>query len=244
LKATRRHDLKENELARDLGRAGEFIRRYLQWLVGGLVAIVVIIAIIFYASHRRQADRQEHWQRFAALSAIAETPRSDIAGLRLLAEQTPQKALAAWAYVKLGESIYSELRQRHCELDEQARQILKDEAREAFTTVLSQYGVYSEAVGQANLGLARLAENDGQFDAAREAYQQVLDSGSRAGLLALQQAGAKLQQLKNTPRHVEFAASAPAESAPEQVPAADTQPADEAGAPHTRPTTGPAAQLG
>lgn len=66
MKSERRHELKENVLAKDLGKAEQFVReKWKALLLGVLVVVVLILGVTNFIHSRRQA-RQGELQRYAA----------------------------------------------------------------------------------------------------------------------------------------------------------------------------------
>ena len=45
MKSERRHELKENVLASELGRLRDLLNRYGNWIMGAVLAVVVIVAM-------------------------------------------------------------------------------------------------------------------------------------------------------------------------------------------------------
>lgn len=231
MKATRRHDLKENELARDLGKAGEFLRGHFRAVVGVIVAVILVLAGVLYARNRVKLNRQEEWRNFYVLSAGGADPAGARDKLRRLAETTAQEALAVWGHLRVGQSAYGELCARADQDDPAEADRLARQARGAFELVISDYGSYRQAVALAHLGLGRLAETQGDLEAAREAYTRAAEQTGGSATLAALQANERLLKLGSLGGSVRFSPTAPVEAA------------DDAGtlAPATQPVTQPAA---
>ena len=65
MKAKRRHELKENVLAHELGLLRGLFKKYGNWILGALVAAVVIFLIVRYFSGREQRRLQEAVAHFS-----------------------------------------------------------------------------------------------------------------------------------------------------------------------------------
>lgn len=242
MKAKRRHDLKENELAKDLDKAKVFFELHWKWLVGGLVAVVAIIGLIFLIVDRTKTNRQEEWQRFHALVMAAQVEPSEKIreDLRGLAAQTGQDDLAAWAYLQAGKTAYAELMYKYVQLDPQAREKLAAETTQAYEKVISSYSSNVAATGAAHLGLGLLAETQGQMDKAKDQYNKAIVLGARGARVSADQATVRLKGLRELSSPIALAPGEPPApaGAAETAPSAGSQPttsSQPAAAPATQP---------
>ncbi len=223
MKATRRHDLQENELAKTLGDAVAYLRQNANWIVGGVVAVVVVALLVWYGFNQRTVTRQKQWQRYFALSngvqyqgrqtgaeaqSIPTRLRQD---LLELAGETSQQNLAAWANVQIGYSGFEELTRRRTDLDAAAVDVLAGETRSGYERVIANYPAQTPAVGEAHLGLGKLLESLRNFDGARSEYQAVLAMEGKVEPLTISQAHSRLGELGKWSEPVVFPASAPAQ---------------------------------
>lgn len=169
MKSERRHELMENELAKDLDKASEFVKAYWQWLVGGLAGLVAVIAIVVFSLNHATVSRQRQWADYTALSAAggSQAVRQELASL---ADRAGSDALEAWTTLRLGQAAYEELVLNWHELDENARQQLRRQASEAYQAVLASHADNVLAVATARVGLGVLAETMGEYDLAAEEY--------------------------------------------------------------------------
>jgi hypothetical protein len=222
VKSTRRHDLQENELARSIGDAAQFLRQYANWLVGGLVAIIVVALLVWYGINQRNVTRQKQWQRYFALSnsvqyqgrmtgpeaqAMPARVRQDLAEL---AGETSQQSLAAWTNIQIGYSAFDELTRRRTELGAVDVDLLAGDTRQAYERVISNYPAQIAPVAEAHLGLGKLNETLSNFDAARQQYEAVVAMEGKIEPLTVSQARARLADMGKYSEPVVFPASAPA----------------------------------
>ena len=208
MKASRRHDLKENVLAKDLGKAGHFVRKYRRLVLGGLLGVIVVVVVVLYASSSRSTSRQMEWRHYWASSGDNGGPARQ--QLWDLAEGTSQRGLAAWTYLRIGQAAYSQLCRQLYDLPAAEREQLTKEARDAYDLVLSGYGDFVATTAEAHLGLGRLAETVRDFPAARAAYERASDLSSKGAALSAVQAEWQLARLNDLRVVVNFPASAPA----------------------------------
>lgn len=223
MKATRRHDLQDNVLARRLGGAVAFARKNLNWIVAGVLAAVVLVALVFYAIHQRRATRQAEWNNYRSLAesidAVPLLPEAEARALpgrtreqlRQLVQDTAQEELAAWATVQIGRAAYQELRLLQSQLDQSGVELLASEVRQAYERVLAAYAAHAEPLAQAHLGLGLLAETLGDLETARQHYQAVVAMEGKALPMTVLRANQKLLDLGKWAEPVVFPSTAPAE---------------------------------
>lgn len=243
MKATRRHDLQENELARSLGDAVQFARQNANWIIGGIVAVLVVLLLVWYVMSQRQEGRQKQWQRYEALSNAVlvqgrirgpesqSLPPRTRQELTQLASETSQPNLAAWANVQIGYSAFEELTRRRADLEAADVDLLAGEARQAYERVIANYPAQAAAVGEAHMGLGKLAESLNDFDTARKQYSAVVAMEGKAQPLTISMARSRLSELGKLAEPVVFPASAPSTELPESPLVV----------PVTTPASGPAA---
>ena len=230
MKATRRHDLMENELAKDIGKLTLFMKKYSGAVMGGLVAVVLVVLVITYVIGQSSRARQLQWQQYSQLSEQARLQSTDRTGetvdaaeqtrrdLQKLAKTASEPDLAAWAYLRAGQAAYAQVRLRLPELDETSRQALIEEARADFQIVTTKHTKNVNALAEATLGLGLLAETAGDYEKARELYNQAKNLGAKGAKLAAFQAGLNLQRLKEPAALKGFAQGTPPQPAPLEIP--------------------------
>lgn len=158
MKAERRHELHENELAQALEKAKAYLDAHgkrLALIVGGaLVLVIVVSTIMRSASESRSRD----WARYSDLVSGAsktELPQV-VTDLQALADATHDPALALSALGRSGELALT------LTLDaannDDARKYT-DQAELAFKQLQARFSQYPLARGVALCGLATVAEN-------------------------------------------------------------------------------------
>lgn len=221
MKAERRHDLQENELAKDIGKSVEFIRTHLNKILIAIAAVVLVIAAILYVVNSRRSARQADWSSYQAYVVAAENWMGEDmfseepgdaadrarANFRALAEQTDEEAIAAWSYVYIGRLAYAEMLQR-LHGDAAAAEALARQATEAYQQAISGYGEeFPSAAAAARIGLGLIASSQRDLAAARQQYQQAVAAGEPFLATIAQR---QLDALPGLEEPVEFPASAPA----------------------------------
>jgi hypothetical protein len=242
VKSKRRHDLKENELAKDIGRVGQFFRKHLNTILVATLGLVIVVALVIMLVNRRSARKQDEWRAYGNL--VSQTDLTNIGdtrdGFESLAADTGQEALAGWANFELGTTIHTQLRTEYYKLDEAGRKKLVDQADEAFRKALSSADDFPTQAAAARVGLGLLAQTDGRFNEASENFEAAAAMGDK-GIMPLAAFGKQVaQQAAQLDRSIVFQPGrAPIPDMPEtqapELPEAASQPETQ---PQTQP--GPA----
>ena len=225
MKSKRRHELQRNVLNAELGRIVTFVKRRGTHLAGGLLLVaVVIFVIVGLARGRRGDDEQRQTQFHQALEMGSQDMLDEerrIGVYKSLAEQTSDLKLASLAAVAVGDTYATMLAVGRTQMSDTEVSERADQAAEWYNKTIAEFADHPIAVAKAHFGLAKLAENRGDLDAAREEYEiigemEALLSGQPVQLFAL--AGAN--GIDSLVESVRMASTAPAD------PNAASQPAD------------------
>ena len=261
MKSERRHELKQNTLDKVISGAPDYGRKY-----GGMALLVVLAILAGYMLVRYRVQSAREAERMSAESlARARMSISQLGQISLYPISAQQRAefrkqftdearsaidqiagtaddpkLAAEATLARGDLNYA-----LAQLDagpttqptgEADRKTLLSEAETAYEQVLKQYGDQKETVLAAHFGLAAVYENQGQWDKARQKYQQIIADPSAAEAYKFQ-ARFRLSQADDWSQSVLLAAATQPSSAPTGIPFAT--PTTAPAAPSTRPTSAP-----
>lgn len=191
MKAERRHELKENELAKDLGKIAQFVKENLRSLATGFVIAVAVLYLAIFSIGRWRTSRQMRWAEFFFASAGvsgADSAADQRDTLAALAAKAGGDDLAAWAHIRSGDLALVELTERRTALSSEELAGLRAEGERAYRTVLESHADNERAVAKAHLGLGRLAETFGEFDAAGAAYAKAAEMESAGARLVAAQA--------------------------------------------------------
>jgi len=230
MKSRRRHELKENVLSHKLSEAVGFFRRYGTRLAWGALIVAIVALVAVYAINRRKQKRAELWAEYYSLISSIEKNEDWFVRARNLAEQDSEDRVAALACVALGDT-YSAAAAGLMD-DVPLGQPPAGLAEEYYRRVLQQFSERRVAVGSARLGLARLAETKGDFEAARREYDAILGMGELAGQPVVVLAGSGRKRLERLQTPVIMATRKPT-TQPASRPA--TQPGESPAGPATRP---------
>ena len=210
----------------ELGRIVGFFKRHgtrISWaiLIAALVALVAV-----YVSRRMRRRHFDLRQDFAVLVLQPDTnidPQERVSRLEALAKQDDDKHVGAMAQVALGDTYAGRAIFAQGGAD---RKSLTDNAADCYRQVITRFPGELLAVAKVRIGLARLAENRGDFEAAKAEYEAVRQMPELQGQPVLLAAARGLREAKALTQPVRMVASLPAESPVQTHPAeAPTMPA-------------------
>jgi len=179
MKAKRRHELKENVLAHELGQLREFFSRHGSWIAGAIVAAVIAVVVVSQLHTRSERALAAEKQRYRLLADPPGDmdPEERLKGFEELAADASDRAVAASAAVWAG-NLCS---QRYLNLLDEAD---APEAREAYAraernyrSVIERHADQPRLVVNAWRGLGVLAENRGDQAEALACYKRVTAMG-------------------------------------------------------------------
>jgi predicted negative regulator of RcsB-dependent stress response len=172
MKSAHRHELETNALAHRLEVYIERYKPYTSQIIGGLIALVVLIVIGSYVIGSSSAHNSEAWDAFnqvATSTALGSPPTMD--ALRRTSQDNPgtpmqQIADVTWADATVCFAARGYLANRPKALES------LNSATSAYEGVL-QSSKDEQLTGRAHLGLARIYEMQNKLDKAREEYSKV-----------------------------------------------------------------------
>ncbi|HEV2295168.1 MAG TPA: hypothetical protein VGR35_15040 [Tepidisphaeraceae bacterium] len=235
MKAERRHELQQNTLDQALTRAPEVARRYGGMILLIVLAAVVGYTLIRYRiSSAREGERiamenlatarttinelsqlhlypippqqmlefRKRWADDArlAIDSITESASDP----KLLAEALLARGDLNWALAQMKEPPAAAT-QPALRLETDQKTLLS-EAESAYLEVVNQYADQKRAVVAARFGLAAISENRGEWDKARQMYEQITNDEAIAEAFR-QQARIRLEQATEWSRPVLIAAA-------------------------------------
>lgn len=218
MKSDHRHELKTNELA-------DWIAHFPQWakenrttlIVAGAV-LVVALGVYFWRFYRNASPVTRQQVRLTGL--VTELPaqadrivagQADAISLMPIAEDLQDFArtarsdsMAAMALIKRAEALRAELYYRRADAarEEKASQIAQ--AQSSYREALERGASVPALAATAHFGLGLCEEELGNFDEAREIYQQVADETSYRGTPAQAAAAHRLKTMDDYRTRVVF----------------------------------------
>jgi tetratricopeptide (TPR) repeat protein len=210
MKAKRRHELHENVLSAELVQIIEFAKKRGAAIVVGLLILALVGLVVAWAygkAREKRENLQLQLERTATDATLTPTERITI--LEGLAGQDDDKRIAAGAFIALGNEFFSRMIVAGPR-DATEWRVLYDRAASDYRSVINSYPDQKPSVLEAHLGLGKLAETLGDFDAARSEYQTALRMTELSGHPAIRRVQDSLDQLEDLARPILMASTRPA----------------------------------
>jgi hypothetical protein len=241
MKASRRQQLRTNELAQTLADLKEFLRANSGAVAVGVAAVVLVVGLGIYWYSAKVASHRQGWTDLFG-SQLAGSAKARLANLRAVAMKYKDNPVGAWAWLNYGDGALQHALSPGRPQPEQQRLVV--EAAKAYETIISMYPDQALAVAGARFKLAGLAENRRQWDVARRHYRSIADDPRFGKLPQKQMAIEAEERLQQISQPVVFA------QPPTSAPTTQTRPAVTSGptgtraatakTPGTRPSSAPA----
>lgn len=183
MKQSRRKELKTNELSVYLQRLAEAVQANANYILAGVVAVLVILAVTGFIQRQRRLAQEEAWRQYISIREQSVIPTTQVAEeISVLAEaQKNNPALGPRTLELMGDIHFSRAVTMPEPADPEKRRELYRKAAEAYREVLKRFGSSPEVAARARMSLAAALESLlilGEGDAAeiRRLYQEVIDS--------------------------------------------------------------------
>jgi len=250
MRAEERHKLKTNELAESLSELPDYLRQHGNKILTGVIIILVLVLGFFWWRNAQASAREENIARLNDLLAQktllqgltvqqAQMEKSndeqslpynaaDLAGgFKAVAEKAAGNPMALIAMKEQAEALRSQLLYSSQPITDEQRKTLCTQAEGIYEQMKNGFPNSSQALGIANLGLALLAEEQGNWDKAREIYQQMVADGQTrlAGTMYPVQAQLRLKRIDEISQPIEFPLPSIAPVVPTEPTATSSEPA-------------------
>jgi len=221
MKADRRHELQENELAQTLATLRTNVSEKARPIGIALLAVVAVFVITGLTMRSRAVAKEDQWRRLGQLMFDKpETAKESFDALSDLAKNSSDKGFLLAALMEQGRQALGMAQRPDSQPDRQTM----DRATDAFDQLLKNFPANPLAVGIAHCGLATVAENmfvltrqQKYKDEAAKNLNAVVKSPIMAGMPFQRIALDRLAVLDQTFSLVEFGPpAAPAAAAPVQ----------------------------
>ena len=236
MKSEHRHELKTNELAEWLANFPEWLKENSKSLIAMAAIIIAVLGFYGWRQYDRNVVQVRQSDEFTSLLNSASSEKMQVAArqsqgvdsshyliplaanLKSFAENTNKKNMAALALIKEAEILRAELHYRLAAVSKQdiAEQI--NRAKASYTEAVSKASSSPQLMAAAKLGLGLCAEELGNFDEARQIYQEIASNASFEGTISLVQAQQRLKYMPDYENEVVF------KPEPKKEPVATTQP--------------------
>lgn len=244
MKQARRKELKSNELMQYLQDLRDAVVRYSNYIVGGLVVVVLILMIGLYVQHNRHETEAARWREYLELQPAVATGETDVIDRAAsLADATAgDPRLGPQVQELYARALYARAMTLSPLTESGQRAELLDQAKANYQKLLDRYPGRAGLAARTRLSLADVEEtlflaDKGELETVRELYGAVVESGVAP---YVEMARTQLDSLDDRTRKLEIVATRPADEPEPQAEAPVTAPANAAANPVATPTTGPA----
>ncbi len=209
MKTTRRHELKDNDLAQQLAALGDTLKAHgVTIAIGAAGVLVVVLGVLIYSS-AQAAEHREAWDLLASPPVTLENTPSRIGRYKDLADKHVSDLVSARALERsLIQTMESVHMARDIDDEEEVGRWLRA-GTQICTRLGTEFGHLDWAWASARLGSGLIAEERGEFDQARELYQEVIDDPKLAKTAYPHQARYRLENLDKWRTPIVFAPPAP-----------------------------------
>jgi len=206
-----RHELKTNELADWITHLPDFLRRNWAQLVGAALIIIGVLGVPKFrsvqknASQTRQADTTQLMQRVAQekITAVrnqgsgiweAQSQLLMVAGsLEAAANKAKNPYSAALALIKCAEAFRADLHYQTGRVERSTVEAQISHASKTYELAIEKAQGNNTLTGMAKIGLGLCAEEIGDFDRAKEIYEDIATSDDFTGTIFPAQAELRLE---------------------------------------------------
>jgi len=230
MKSDHRHELKTNELAEWLGNLPEWTKENLVTIIAVVVVVVVAGALYGWRLYSRNVLLVQEQAEFTdLLNQISGNKMQILQGqeaqgrnlsflllqpannLQNFAKKTSHKRMAAMALIKRAEALRAEL---HYGVEEQSLENQTNLAKASYAEALEKCPKIPSLAATAKFGLGLCAEELGNFEQARQMYQDIATNSDFENTLAAVQAKRRLQTMADYQQNIVFK---PAPKIPESM---------------------------
>lgn len=232
MKSDHRHELKTNELADWIGHLPEWVHENRTTLIAAGAVVVVALGVYFAKFYRKDSATARRQVRLTSLVTQLPGQQERVAtglaqgldqsitllpiaeDLQDFAQTARSDPMAATALLERAEALRAELHYRLAEpsAEEIARQIAL--AQRSYREALERGAAVPTLAAAAQFGLGLCEEELGNFDKAREIYQQVATDAAYAGTVARAEAAHRLETMDDYRTTVVFKPAAKPAAAP------------------------------
>ncbi len=237
MKSEHRHELKTNELAEWLANLPQWTKQNLKTIIYISVVAVLVIGAYFWNKYQKKAIATQ--SRLNLTSLIAQSPQTkariiqaqdseiDISDTLLqeasrlaeIAAETKDEQMAALALIKQAELLRSNLHYRFGEVDEVDFSFQINRAKTSYTQAIEKASANTSLMAMAKVGLGLCEEELGNFDQAKQIYDEVASESKFDGTVAQAQAKRRIETMDLFKKEVVLKASPKTTTEPQVQPA-------------------------
>ncbi|MHC4617442.1 MAG: tetratricopeptide repeat protein [Planctomycetota bacterium] len=223
MKAKHRHELKTNELAEWISNFPEWAKANYKMIIIVCVAAVAASGSYFYFGYQRGVVTAREQLRLTELVRRVGLIKADIIGARrsrgmdisymllqvaeelgTFARRAKDESRAALALIERGKALRAELHYRSGTVNKQELTTQINQAKESYSAALEKAGVNVSLAAVAKLGLGLCEEELGNFEAARQTYEELVANADFESTTAFSQAKLRLETMDEYEPRVVF----------------------------------------
>jgi len=220
-----RHELKTNELADWIAHLPGFLRRNWVQVVGAALIIIglLVVPVLKRARHNaalnRQTETTQLIQRIAQEKATVVRNQSTgileiqsqllvvANSLEAAADKAKNPYSAALALIKRGEALRADLHYQSSGVERSTVVAQINQAKKAYELAIEKAQGNNTLTGMARIGLGLCAEEVGNFDRAKEIYEEIASNADFAGTVFPAQAQFRLEVMDDSREKFVFVAA-------------------------------------
>jgi hypothetical protein len=243
MKSERRHELQHNVLDQKLSDVLDVLKKYGNYLAWGVLLVAVVVLLVVWVRQSRAKEQAALQIKFdTAMTELQKEPDARLNQLTELTNQDRDKFIAVQASLAVADEYADRIAAGTGRIADKDLKDYAVKAGEYYSRVVNAYADFPAQVAKAHIGLAKLAENAGDFDQAGKEYSLATKACPAQNPIVLL-ANEGLQRLATLKQPVKMATTAPATqpaSAPASRAAATTPPGATAPAKSAAPAGKPA----
>ncbi len=222
MKSEHRHQLKTNELADWIVHLLPWAKENAKTITYTSVLIVVVAGVLFWLIYqKRTVSTRERLELTALISRIsqgkAQILQAQAQGmdtsylliqasdnLRNFAQKTKKEQMAALALIKRAETLRTELHYRFGTISTKDLTAQINRAKDSYAKAIEKSSANPSLMAAAKLGLGLCEEELGNFEQAREIYNEIISSADLEGTVAAAEAKQRLRTMADYKQKIVF----------------------------------------
>jgi len=222
MKAEHRHNLKTNELAKWLANFPQWADENIKIIIYAAVVIILVIAAGAWRYYSKNVSSTDQQIKFTSIINSLPKGKNEIITaqangidysymllkmadiLTSFTREAKNDQMAAVALIRRAELFRIDLHYRLTPPTPQEKNTQLENAKTSYQKALEKAGSDTSLISIAKLGLGLCEEEQGNFDAAGQIYQQITKDTSLAGTTAFSQAKLRLETMDEYKQPVTF----------------------------------------
>lgn len=222
MKSKYRHELKTNELARWIANFPQWAKENTKTIIYISVLIVVVAAVYFWKTYEKRVVSVRKQRRFTNLISQLSQGKAQILqaqaqgidasymllrvadDLQIAAQDAKNDHMVALALIKRAEALRTELHYRLGTVSKQEIDAQIDQAKASYSEAVRKSSTTPSLLAMAQLGLGLCEEEVGNFEQARQIYNDITSNTDLEGTVAAAQAKLRLGTMADYQQKVVF----------------------------------------